>query len=149
MGSVDNGRCGMCSCEPCMCGVPGFVTYRGYTRNEALVSVGAGWFTLIMELFDHKPANCIVTQVKEKFGGLRFYISGGTEEYNRVIQRIEAQSFKVCEKCGQSGTPMTPDGNPHGWIKTICPKCGETDNYMKPMEWAEWEKERAEEEKGD
>ena len=141
-------RCGLCSCTPCMCGVPGFVTYRGYTLSEALASVGAGWGRLIAELFTDKPEGCIVTQVKEKFGGLRFYINGGTAEYNRIVHRCESESFKVCESCGEPGAPMTPDGNPHGWIKTVCPACGTTDNYMKPMEWAEWEKERVEE-KGD
>src|SRR3990167_9640642 len=34
--------CGNCGCAPCMCGAPGFVTYRGYTRSQAKHSVGKG-----------------------------------------------------------------------------------------------------------
>lgn len=56
-----------------------------------------------------------IDQVKEKFGGLRFYISGGAEEINNHITFAEIMSTKMCEVCGASGKRR--DG---GWVSTLC-----------------------------
>lgn len=64
-------------------------------------------------------------QIKEKFGGLRFYIETKnlTEwQYNqvcRLIKEAEHKSFKICEICGE------PGGSDHTskyWLKTRCKK---------------------------
>lgn len=55
------------------------------------------------------------SQVKEKFGGLRFYVDGGDEVSNRLISFAESLSVKTCEVCGAPGRQR--DG---GWIKTLC-----------------------------
>ena len=123
-------RCGDCGCTPCMCGVPGFVTYRGYTLDEAKASVGKGWAVLLDRLFAAKPEETLVVQVKEKFGGLRFYVSSCTREFFALIHAAENESFRVCESCGAPGSPKTPGGNPHGWIKTICDACAVEGNYL-------------------
>ena len=49
----------------------GMVNEKGYTRKEAKDSVGKGWHNCIDILFDAKPEETRVAQVKEKFGGLR------------------------------------------------------------------------------
>jgi hypothetical protein len=57
-----------------------------------------------------------VLQVKEKFGGLRFYVNCREEE--AIRQRIGAavhESFRTCEVCGQPGKLREV-----GWIKTTC-----------------------------
>jgi hypothetical protein len=50
-----------------------------------------------------------VAQVKEKFGGLRFYFEGGNDAFDAIRAHIavaEKESFHICEVCGQPGTLM-------------------------------------------
>ena len=57
-------------------------------------------------------------QVKEKYGGLRLYFSGGDEYVEGLVSMGEAMSYKVCEVCGNKGKP-----NEGGWISTLCDGC--------------------------
>lgn len=57
-------------------------------------------------------------QVKEKFGGLRLYFSGGDDYVKGLVNMAEAMSYHVCETCGNKGTP-----NKGGWIVTLCESC--------------------------
>ena len=57
-------------------------------------------------------------QVKEKYGGLRLYFSGGDEYVEGLISMAEAFSYTVCEVCGNKGEP-----NKGGWISTLCESC--------------------------
>lgn len=54
-------------------------------------------------------------QIKEKFGGLRIYYSGGDDYISGTIRMAEEMSYKICEVCGQKGQP-----NKNGWISTLC-----------------------------
>ena len=114
-------NCSFCggSLDKCFCDRPGFVTYRGYTRTQALSSVGPGWAKLIDGLFDSKPEKTLVIQVKEKFGGLRFYVSETTEEFFILIDHAEQESYKICEDCGAPGSLNTE----RYWVRTLCKKC--------------------------
>lgn len=58
-------------------------------------------------------------QVKEKFGGLRFYMSNGsTKEMEACIDLAEALAGETCEVCGKPGTETDS-----GWIKIKCDEC--------------------------
>jgi hypothetical protein len=57
-------------------------------------------------------------QVKEKYGGLRIYYSGGDDYVDGVVSMAESFSYKICEVCGDRGSP-----NEGGWISTLCDKC--------------------------
>jgi hypothetical protein len=57
-----------------------------------------------------------VTQVKEKFGGLRFYINEGTDEIFKRISEAENKSYEICEVTGEPGTLRTDIG----WYRTLC-----------------------------
>ena len=57
-------------------------------------------------------------QVKEKYGGLRLYFSGGDEYVEGLVSMGEAMSYKICEVCGNKGKP-----NEGGWISTLCDGC--------------------------
>jgi hypothetical protein len=57
-------------------------------------------------------------QIKEKYGGLRIYFSGGDEYVEGLISMAESFSYKICEQCGQRGKP-----NKGGWISTLCDNC--------------------------
>jgi hypothetical protein len=59
-------------------------------------------------------------QVKEKYGGLRLYFSGGDEYVEGLVSMAEAMSYKICEVCGNKGQP-----NKGGWITTLCESCRE------------------------
>lgn len=58
-----------------------------------------------------------VTQIKEKFGGLRFYYDGGDDMVDGMVRMAEAWADHSCEVCG---TPGNRDGS-SGWIRTLCP----------------------------
>ena len=57
-------------------------------------------------------------QIKEKFGGLVIYFSGGDDYVEGVVGMAAEYSYKVCEVCGNSGKP-----NKNGWITTLCDSC--------------------------
>lgn len=52
----------------------------------------------------------IVTQVKEKFGGLRFYVQQGTDEVYKLVSEAEAKSYHICEVCGVGGELIVVGG---------------------------------------
>ena len=58
------------------------------------------------------------TQVKEKYGGLRFYVFGGDDKIDALISFAESMSECTCEECGRPGTQ-----NVGGWIRTLCDIC--------------------------
>ena len=54
-------------------------------------------------------------QVKEKFGTLRFYYSGGDDYIRGMVTLAEAMSGTTCEECGNPG-----ERRGGGWIYTAC-----------------------------
>jgi hypothetical protein len=54
-------------------------------------------------------------QVKEKFGSLRFYYTGGDDYVSGLVTMAESLSGVTCEECGKPGTQTQG-----GWIKTAC-----------------------------
>lgn len=56
------------------------------------------------------------SQLKEKFGMMRMYITTGTEEMYSLISEAEEKSGKICETCGADGEIISD----HGWLKTRC-----------------------------
>ena len=85
--------------------------------------VGDGWFELLKELSEKlEPLGVVAAQVKEKFGGLRFYINSIdkeiAEQVYEYIHEAEAKSYKTCEQCGQPG-----EQKGGGWVRTTCDDC--------------------------
>jgi hypothetical protein len=54
-------------------------------------------------------------QIKEKYGTLRVYFSGGDEYVKGLVSMAEAISGKICEVCGNKGK-----SSGGGWITTLC-----------------------------
>lgn len=72
-----------------------------------------------------------VDQVKEKFGGLRFYYHGGDDEISGMVRLAESLSYRTCEYCGS-----TKDiGYTKGWIISCCKSCYESDDQLKRYTW--------------
>ena len=57
----------------------------------------------------------VASQVKEKFGGLRFYVDRATEEHYNYINFAESMSYRTCEVCGNPGKRYTD-----GWHQVLC-----------------------------
>jgi hypothetical protein len=57
----------------------------------------------------------VVRQIKEKFGGLRFYYDGGDDEISGMVRMAESWADHTCEKCGNKGERRSG-----GWIRTLC-----------------------------
>lgn len=84
--------------------------------------IGPGWNTLVRTLVDDLLAlgwNRTLLQMKEKFGGLRFYIGEGSSEMFDRIHQAEGQSLEICEQCGAPGELRTD----RSWLKTLCEGC--------------------------
>jgi hypothetical protein len=119
-----------------------------YSLQNNLMAFGfendEGWYPLIDELcskleklIDEKYPDLKegeypfqVEQVKEKYGGLRFYVSGAYEEIFDLIDEYEKKSYEICETCGEAGELKEV----HGWYKTVCNK-----HYQ---EWLDWSNKR-------
>ena len=57
----------------------------------------------------------VAVQIKEKFGGLRFYVQAATDKHYQYISFAESMSYRTCEQCGAPGKTYTD-----GWHKTLC-----------------------------
>lgn len=57
----------------------------------------------------------VVMQIKEKFGGLRFYYDGGDEHIGGMVRMAESWAARHCEECGKPG-----ESRSGGWIRTLC-----------------------------
>jgi len=72
-----------------------------------------------------------ITQIKEKFGGLCFYISGGDDTIYGMISLAESLSYRTCEFCG-----TTKDvGRTQGWITTCCKPCLDSNERLQNTVW--------------
>jgi len=67
-------------------------------------------------------------QVKEKFGGLRFYVNSADDEVYGMISLAEHMSYNICENCGSIENIQQTGG----WIKSLCPKCFLVDSLPNP-----------------
>lgn len=93
-------------------------------RNSPLnygIECGDGWYDLIRQLSysiedialaqkqsgTQKEKLPIVVQIKEKSGGLRFYVEHSNHMINELITEAEYNSFAICEICGKPGIKYT------------------------------------------
>ncbi len=104
--------------------------------------VGEGWWPILVALCDNiqqhidhreqsreylldfspddrpipdKVPPVVVHQIKEKFGGLRFYYSGGDDYIRGLVHMAESWASKTCETCGNPGKLRGG-----GWLHTAC-----------------------------
>ena len=112
--------------------------------------------------FTVEPPQVIADQVKEKFGGLRFYYHLEynernnylleTEKYpdlqqivdrysdyiNGIIHFAEIASGRTCEETGQPGELHSAGGSRNGWLKTVSKEHAKTVlTYRNYIPWSE------------
>ena len=95
---------------------------NGYNGNKITDSnffeVSPGWNLLIKNLIQDLIKlgwNKEVCQVKEKFGGLRFYINAATSEVHKRISQAEIESLTICEITSKIGELRTDIP----WFRTL------------------------------
>ena len=85
------------------------------------ISTGEGWKCLTWPLIKRCTLEGVrIADVKEKFGGLRFYVYVASDELYLAIDDAEELSFTICEECGDPGEPRGGS-----WIKTQCDECAQ------------------------
>jgi hypothetical protein len=99
-------------------------TNHGWLAGE---DVGAGWQPLLVEMnerLSELDPDYQIGQIKEKWGGLRYYFtpSPWTDEPTQqkmwaIEHEIEARSYQICEECGEPGSV----DQRYPWIRTLCP----------------------------
>ena len=63
----------------------------------------------------NEVSQVVASQVKEKFGGLRFYYNGGDDIVSALVSFADTMSYRTCETCGSPGKRRGG-----GWIYTAC-----------------------------
>ena len=84
--------------------------------------IGNGWYDLMMDLVNKVESHIVennvefmLTDIKSKFGGLRFYYVGGDDIIDAMVEEAEARSIVTCEICGAPG-----ESRWDGWVETLC-----------------------------
>jgi hypothetical protein len=94
---------------------------------------GDGWYNILNQLMgniqhhidwknrtEEVVPQVTLDQVKEKFGTLRFYYTGGDDYIRGMVTMAEAMSGVTCEGCGNPG-----ERHGGGWVRTLCTACEE------------------------
>lgn len=79
-------------------------------RKADLLEEPPEWRTKITPLHQ-----VVASQVKEKFGTLRFYYNGGDDVIDGIVYMAEEMSSRTCEVCGNPGKTSGS-----GWLRTTC-----------------------------
>ena len=94
---------------------------------------GDGWFGILNELSEGIARLAMeeggtmpsVIRVKEKFGGLRYYLSNVEPQIQDAVYELvrvaEDESTRTCESCGAPGIRHTKNGV----VRTLCENCKE------------------------
>jgi hypothetical protein len=149
-------------------GVATYSGYAGYVRN--------GWIPILDRLAEDLIAlgwDRTLDQVKQKFGGLRFYIgssdpvrpsarlvldlhlAGGLRTVNlyrgsgavdeAIAHRIAEAEAESLKTCEECGAPgRSCNPGERGWIETLCPRCFAVEDAEVRALRAEEEREQAE-----
>jgi hypothetical protein len=86
----------------------------------------SGWYQLIIDCHKELLAldpNYEVFQIKQKFGGLRYYFGTNDNakriDMHRVTRKYETLAYTTCEETGKEGAVLMK--SKHGYMKTLHP----------------------------
>lgn len=85
-------------------------------ERKLSIACGDGWFDLIDTLCEQlqhatesqEMPQIVAVQVKEKFGGLRFYVGERSPVQQGMITLAQAMSYRICDVCGARGELRGP-----------------------------------------
>jgi len=99
-------------------------------KEKRLAEIVAGDFRTVPESIPQVTLD----QVKEKFGTLRFYYSGGDDRIDGMVSLAESLTGVTCESCGNVG-----ERRGGGWVHTYCTPCEEKRELARKKMDEEWE----------
>jgi hypothetical protein len=99
-------------------------------KEKRLAEIVAGDFRQLPESIPQVTLD----QVKEKFGTLRFYYSGGDDYIDGMVSLAESMTGVTCESCGNIG-----ERRGGGWVHTYCTPCEEAREIERARQMEEWE----------
>ena len=70
----------------------------------------------------------VATQIKEKFGTLRFYYHGGDDYIRGLEAMADSMSAVICEECGSPGVARSTEKR--RWVKVLCDKHAHEHGYI-------------------
>ena len=99
-----------------------------FSKPYGGICIDKGWWPILKALCSqiqhhidwktkqgHVVPQVTVAQIKEKFGGFRFYYEGGDDYISGLVSMAESWAVNTCEDCGAPATKQTT-----GWIKNVC-----------------------------
>ncbi len=114
-----------------------FIKYPKLFSRLKYIECNEGWIDIIdllctqIEIINSKypdpEQGIFASQVKQKYGGLRFYISsdGVFTEHQRYVDKLildaESISYKTCESCGAPAAKVRTSR-----YSTLCDECNTT-----------------------
>jgi len=100
------------------------------------ISCDRGWYQIIIDVDQQLAAldpNYTVHQVKEKFGGLRYYFAATStvdeekwNKMNEIVRKAEKLADKTCEICGSTEKVKLRN---YSYIRTLCDKCDQSSDF--------------------
>lgn len=109
------------------------------SKWEQIAYCGKGWYWILEEL-DQKllklDPNYKIIQVKEKFGGLRYYFeTEATDVLREIMYDCQEQAYlkasATCMDCGKGAyrgyefSDSSVETRYDGWVNTTCKSCAE------------------------
>jgi hypothetical protein len=125
-----------------------FKDYEGNPGRVNWYGVPKGWLDIVDELCGAmqnyidsytrytkegptKPEQVTCIQMKEKFGGLRFYTNGHNDFIEGMIMMAEYKCSNTCQDCGSK----EDIGMTSGWISVFCRSCAIANGDRAMMSW--------------
>jgi hypothetical protein len=102
-------------------------------KNKKLAEIVAGNFREVPKSIPQVTLD----QVKEKFGTLRFYYSGGDDYIHGMVSLAESLTGVTCEECGNPGQQRGG-----GWVHTYCTPCEEKRELARKQADEEWQQRK-------
>lgn len=113
-----------------------FQDYEGNPGHCNWLDLPKGWISIVdklcgciqsytdyttkyTEMGPIKPTQVTCVQMKEKFGGLRFYTNGHDDIIEGMIHMAEHMCDNTCQDCGSEQDL----GTTSGWISVLCRTC--------------------------
>ena len=75
-----------------------------------------------------------ISQIKEKYGILRWYDFGAPQSVHDIISKYEYISQFICMICGN---PYARLINNNGWLYTICENCASEEFDISRLDWVD------------
>jgi hypothetical protein len=106
-------------------------TYMDWIPDGWRVAFGDTFIKELSQALGDEAKDFRILDIKEKFGGLRFYTNGCNRKAYDVIHKYEQLSYLICITCGDKATKISK-----GWICPYCDVCAKKLNdkqtsYMK------------------